>query len=378
MKNQIIVLEPNMCDGSHAEVNAGLLQIIEDIYKGSKLKFIADSKHIDTISKRKDLKNYSLTNVKVFSYSPKFLFINELLLLLRIIKILFSTRHQDVIFLLGILPINHIILSYINIFLRRNIVIVLHGQMEAFLTDTKIGKTKYYYRLSQSVFRKKDLIRYIVFGESIKKNIAFLFADESKMIIIDQPYVFEENELSPDIRKNNKIVVGLIGRADKGKNIDEFFQFVRELKKEIITGQIEVKIVGKLFEKNPADCEGLFSYHTQKIDDATMEREIQSLDYALSFTDKKFYRATPSGVVFDCIKWEKPILGLKNDFLAFYFKKYGDFGCLFDSTTQMVNYIKKHLEDETCFYKKNYEEVFNRLKKDLNIHNIKQLLKSQI
>ena len=52
------------------------------------------------------------------------------------------------------------------------------------------------------------------------------------------------------------------------------------------------------------------------------EKEVIQLDFVISFTDKNYYKATPSGVFFDCIKWEIPILSLNNDFIEYYFYKY--------------------------------------------------------
>lgn len=374
MLPKVIVVEPNMNGSAHSEVNAGLLSIISRIYSSYWLGFIADKRHVTNIENKTSLDAYQKKYIKVFDYAPKFFLINEIILIFRLLKILILSKKTDVIYLLGIMPISHIVLSFFNILLKRKVIIVLHGQIEALLPNTKIGKTKYYYKISQFVFKIKDHLRYIVFGESVKNNIAYLFRDKDKMITIDQPYIYPEQ--LPNTKKDEKqIVLGIIGRADNTKNIQAFYEFIEKIQSEILSQKIKVKVVGKLSGLIPEKCVGKFSYFTEKIDDEIMMKEIQTLDYALSFTDNSYYRAIPSGTFFDCIKWEIPILGLKNDFISHYFRKYGEVGKIFDTIDDMVSFIRcleyQKQEDQ-------YTSIFQRLKNDLSIDNLTRKLESQL
>lgn len=379
MSKKVIVFEPNMNGPAHTEINAGLLKIIEKLSSGKSLEFISDEVHLNSLRKKIDLAKWNINKIKVIDYKPKNFLMMELMFLYRSTKILVFSKDIDSIYFLGILPISLNILSIINIFLQRKIIIALHGQMEAFLDNSKIGKTKYYYYLCQYTFNNRDNIRYIVFGESIAKNLDFLI-ERKKMLIIDQPYMME------NIQKENKkikfpIVIGLIGRADKSKNVIEIFKLLDSLEKEIINGLIQVKIVGRLYVPISDKYKRLVSYYTETISNEALENGIQSLDYALSFTNEEYYRATPSGVLFDCIKWKLPILALKNDYISYYFKRFGNFGELFNNTEEIAKFLKDLISDineKGNLDLSNYDKTFNIIREELDINNLSEMLGKQL
>lgn len=379
MKNKIIVFEPNMNSPAHTEVNAGLLSMIQDIYIDNNLTFIADEKHYESLAKKIPLDNWKYENVKIFPYSPKYFIINEFLLSLRLIKIIILNKNTDTIFLLGILPISHIALSIMNKYFNKNIIIALHGQMEAYLPNTMIGRSKYYYLLSKNVFKKNDNLRYLVFGKSIQDNIKFLFPN-NKNIIIDQPYLFSSNKKLNIKPLKIPIVLAVIGRADKGKNIKQLFSLIDLLEKEIDDGLVEIKIIGKLSFPIDNKYEKYLTYYREAISNEVFDLELSNVDFSLSFTDENFYRATPSGVLFDCIKWNIPVLGLKNDYITYYFQNYGEFGRLFPNVHGMANYIRELIVDNNNYNSKKVEmdSAFQKLKEEISLESLKKKIKAQL
>ena len=378
MKNKIIVFEPNMNSPAHTEVNAGLLSMIQDIYIDNNLTFIADEKHYESLAKKIPLDNWKYENVKIFPYSPKYFIINEFLLSLRLIKIIILNKNTDTIFLLGILPISHIALSIMNKYFNKNIIIALHGQMEAYLPNTMIGRSKYYYLLSKNVFKKNDNLRYLVFGKSIQDNIKFLFPN-NKNIIIDQPYLFSSNKKLNIKPLKIPIVLAVIGRADKGKNIKQLFSLIDLLEKEIDDGLVEIKIIGKLSFPIDNKYEKYLTYYREAISNEVFDLELSNVDFSLSFTDENFYRATPSGVLFDCIKWNIPILGLKNDYISYYFQNYGEFGKLFSNVHDMANYIRGLIVNNNYNSKTvEMDSIFKNLKEEISLDSLKKIIKAQL
>lgn len=380
MKYKTIVFEPNMNSPAHSEINAGLLTIIQNIYEDNELVFLADEIHYEAIIEKCSLLKWRYKKIQVFSYTPKYFLVNEFILIIRILKIFLLNKNVENIFLLGILPISHLLVSVLNTFFKKNIFIALHGQMEAYLPNTMIGKTKFYYLLSKKIFRKDDGLRYLIFGKSIENNIDFLFSDNNKKIVINQPYRLNNVENSSISTLQSPIILGVIGRADKGKNIKQLFELIDLLKFEIDEGFVEIKIIGKLSFPIESKYEKYLTYYKDFVTSEIFNIEISSINFALSFTDEKFYRATPSGVLFDCIKWNIPILALRNDYISYYFRSYGDFGKLFSSTQDMASYIRDLVKNKDIHNLEisRINSVFYDLKCSLSVENIEKELKEQL
>ncbi len=362
MEKELIVFEPNMNSNPHSEINAGLISVFEKIFRNTDNFLYGDKRHIRCLEKKKDISNWQIRYVKTFDYRPLFFLINDLFLILKINRILRKHRKKEsIFFFLGIMPLAHIYLSLRNKISKRNIIVCLHGQMEAYLPDTTIGLSRKYYMLSKNIFRRNDNLRYIVFGESIKSSIKFLLENEEKILVIDQPYIFN-SRISRDLVLRDKIVLGFIGRADKTKNIEELFNLINIIKDDILRGNIVIKIIGKLQYEYPKEYDGLFAFYSKILDQYEFEKELNSIDFALSFTDRNYYRATPSGVFFDCIKWEIPLLSLDNNFISYYSKKYGKIGMIFRNTTEMGNWISEELIQRK-FNNQNLVEISQNYKK---------------
>jgi glycosyltransferase involved in cell wall biosynthesis len=277
------------------------------------------------------------------------------------------------------MPLAHIIISFFNSFLQKKCIICLHGQMEAFLEETKIGKSKYYYRLSKFVFKRNDAIDYLLFGESIKFSLLHLFDSRKKLIVIDQPYIY--GELNKKLNSRRTIItLGLLGRFDQSKNVQQFFVFLDLILPEVIASKIHIKIVGRVNCEIPMQYLKYLSIYDRFLTKDEFENELSQLDFVISFTDKNFYKATPSGVFFDSIKWELPILSLKNSFLDYYFEVHGNLGMLFENTNDMVNYINRIVKDTVLLNeeKRTFKNNIKLLKSKLSIANISQNFKNQL
>jgi len=380
MGRDIVVYEPNMNSSPHSEINVGLLSVFELIWEKNTKFFYGDKRHINYLKIKKNIENWNLINFKTFKYIPLFFLINDLFLIFKMRKIFKKhTRKNTVFVFLGIMPFSHIYISRYNKRHKKNILLCLHGQMEAYLKDTKIGISKNYYRLCKNVFKEDDdNIKYIVFGESIKENIKHLFSNECKIITIDQPYIY------PSIRKNidskNKITLGFIGRADKTKNISELYKLIDILKYYIEKDRIEIKVVGRFNYNIPLKYERLFTYFTSTVAPEKFQQEINTLDFAISFTGKEYYRATPSGTFFDCVKWEIPLLTLENDFTNYYFNKYGSMGRSFSDTSQMGLWIIDELIQKDTYIGQIFEieKSYKRLKDDISINSLAIKLAEQL
>jgi hypothetical protein len=115
-------------------------------------------------------------------------------------------------------------------------------------------------------------------------------------------------------------------------------------------------------------------------DIVSLEKDVAHLDFVISFTSESYYRATPSGVFFDCIKWEIPILSLNNSFINYYFTKYGKVGEIFTDTSEMVGFIKDNLINSVSDFNQYflYLENIKKLKHFLSVEKLSEQFAKQI
>jgi hypothetical protein len=372
IKNKIIVFEPNMNFYPHSEINAGILSLIELVYKNNKLVFKADKRHYNAIQEIREFNNWAYEPTKVLSYEPKFFLINDFILIFKITRVIFNLKKTDSLYLLGIMPLTHIFISFLNSLLKKQCFICLHGQMEAYLDNTNIGRSKHYYGLSKFTFKRNDNINYLFFGESIKNNLLFLFNSRKKLIVIDQPYIYKELK-DKDITLGKKIYTfGMLGRFDYSKNIKEFFCFLNLMEHEILENKVVIKIIGKVTCEIPEKYRNLISFYDRSLTKEEFEKDVAHLDFVISFLSESYYRATPSGVFFDCIKWEIPILSLNNPFINYYFSKYDKVGEIFTNTPEMVEFIKDNLINSVYDFN-NYMLYLKNLKKLKHFLSVEKL-----
>lgn len=374
--DNIIVIEPNMNSLPHSEINAGFLVLIESVIESNNYTFIADKRHSSAILELTNLQKWNVINSKTYNYTPVFFLLNELILIYKIIRLYIKSSRRDIFFFMGIMPVAHIFLSFLNRFSKREIFICLHGQMEAYLKQTKIGKTKYYYRLSKFVFKSNDGIDYIIFGESIKKKLIFLFNKKKRLINIDQPYLYDKSQRHL-LGTKEPYVLGFVGRFDKTKNVKDFFIFVDGLKEELLKNKIQIKIVGKVNFDIKDEYLNLFSFHTETLSKVEFENEIKNLDFVISFLNDDYYKATPSGVFFDCVKWQIPILTLENDFVNYYFDQYGRIGEKFPNSNEMSNFVKSNIIYKDVDFK-NYISDINKMRESISVNNLKYKFINQL
>lgn len=369
--NKVIVIEPNMNSFPHSEVNAGLLYVIEKTTSGDKI-FISSQKHYDETNKIYDLKNWKKRFIKVPTFNVKIIVLLDLLLLLRILKIVFTLKKEDQLFLLGSYPITLFFISLINFLLKKKINIVLHGQMEAFISKNKIGYVGNYWKWVRFIFKMNDNIRYIILGKSIANNLNFLFKEKSKIIIIDQPYFYKINF---GIKSRGDVLnLGFLGRFDKSKNIQYFYRLLDIIQPLIEDGLVRVSIIGKIEGEIEEKYINLVNFKNKSIDNNEFEKLALAQDFVLSFTDRNFYKATPSGVFFDCIKYSKPLIAFPNDFICYYFNQYAQLGFVCETVEDMSKQIVLLLNNKNV----NFNDNFRQIRESLSVDNISAEFKLQL
>lgn len=252
--------------------------------------------------------------------------------------------------------------------------------MEAYLPLTKIGYSKYYYLISKFIFKRNDNLRYVVFSDTIFNAIRFLFkGTTNKAIIIDQPYVFDNNGQSLSKVVNDKpLRLAVIGRGDKAKNIDSLFLLVKKLEPLIKDGFLTFSVIGKMYTKIPEDCHNLIEYNYNGYNNDEFNKRIIKIDFSLIFADKDDYRAIPSGSFFDSLKWDKPVISLNNDFVNGYFRKYNNLGYICNNEEEMINVIKYITQNDFTIEYKQFINNISLAKDKMSIENISKNFQYQL
>ena len=94
------------------------------------------------------------------------------------------------------------------------------------------------------------------------------------------------------------------------------------------------------------------------------------MDYAVFLHEKESYYLRASGVFFDAINYNKPIISIKNSYFEYYFNKYGNIGYLCNDINEMFNIMKLILTNkEKANYMQQTKNI-NFLKNDLSIKKI--------
>ncbi|MFD2598076.1 hypothetical protein ACFSQ3_03845 [Sphingobacterium corticis] len=372
---KLIVVEPNMHSYPHSEINAGLLSIMQEVFPFSTKYFYVSSGHLNALQDFFDHKKWKVRNINVIPFTPWRIPLLDLILMFRLLFIYYKMHKDDHLILLGIYPLSNWVLSLLNRFSKRNVLICLHGQMESYLQNTTIGVSKHYYNLSKHVFKQKDYLRYIVFGQSIFNNVSFLFPDHSKAIIIDQPYVYD-NESYGEILGAPPLNLGFLGRFDKTKNVQSAFNLFQAAKDLRDRGLVKISIIGRVSEEYIGKFDNDISFSSDSLPRDKFIEEVLKQNFIISFTGPSFYRATPSGVFFDCIKYGKPLIALRNEYLEYYFKKYCALGYLCDSVEEMYSIIKDLAENPQHLV--DFQESFDTVRTELGLSKIAERLKEAL
>lgn len=377
---RILAIEACQRNMEHVAINTALLSVVSQIFTDYSIHFWAEKKHLRHISKKIRINPHS---IRFIPYRLFLLPFFDLLASFNVLYVLFISRKNDVILITNRLPLTHIIFNFFNLFFRRQAIITLHGEMEAFVNPSRMGKTRYYFKLHRIAFRLKNKkTRYLILGEPIKKAILnHIPLKPANIICIDHPIDYDT---SPPHYNNSKSTLsfGFVGRAVLEKNAQKIFQLADMLRDLVEQKKIRLEIIGSINSDVKSYANNLVEYAntSQMIDQKVYVDKIANLDYILCFLDESSYKAIPSGTFFDAINYEKPLLALKgNSFIDHYFSKYEGIGHLCDGIEDMAMLLKK-LCSNMDMAQQHYHSLVNHLKnakKELSLPNIAASFRSQ-
>ena len=324
----------------HYEFNKNILKLICKIEQ-KKIKYFGEEEQVENLETQNfEEIEFNIINVKINNKLEKIkhYFSN--------LKKINNENNKKIIILTG-LPI--LVLLGKFIFKNKEVYIFLHS-----LDQIKLKKCKYnLFKIAIKIlFFSK--FKYIVLGENIRENLIKLVPEiKDKVFSIDHPYSFNKNNINKKF--NGKVRISTCGIITYEKGLNNIYEFIDK-----IGNNFEFKHIGKSMEEIQEGYLKYFPYKKELVSQEIYENLIDELDYILILYPINSYKLTASGVYFDCIKYNKPLLGLRNEYFEYMFKKYGAIGKLFDTVDEIIEYLKndrKILEEEQHIFWKNMKDI---------------------
>ena len=369
----MIVFDHRQKGLSHAQINALIISILANqISTTNRLYLFSEEEHykallqiykkhkIDIDNKINYLKIDIPHDISVREYKRLF---SEIKILLKILIFTIKNKETDIISLYTSVWQLYLFIIFSFIFPHIKFYSIIHGELERIiLTKYKTMPLKFLYHLFLGIalplnIRVKKNFKYIVLGESIKKNLiskkTFL---KNNIIAIDHGYIFNEHL---NYRKNfgKKLKFGIFGMIFEEKNGTNLIALLNKLN-EIPDKNFEIDLIGHIRQENMYKELKKYSFvniHAEIkkfLSAEEFDKLAQEIDYAIFTYDRSLFKLTASGTFWDPISYYKPIITLKNDYFNYYFNKYKDIG-----------YISENIENL-------FDIIFKILKKpDINIYN---------
>ncbi len=376
----------------HTPINAAFSTIVSKIWPDEELDLYFQSRHVGNVSRIMERNQVPLSPFhfhKIFVLphhnNPIKIFACYLISLHQDLRLLINAKPGPVFFL-SANPFSLYFIKWVNLLVKKNVSVVLHAELEYLNKENdKLHRfpnnlMRKWYRM---VFWKmlKPNFRYIVLGENIFNNVKKVKEAPfpvDRFVVIDHPYFYprQNREQVIDFVATSTLNVGTIGHMAVAKNSHLIFELANALGNEVDAGKVSFRIIGNLSACMNPYMNSRVSILSNKsfMPRVAFEEGVQALAYILFFYSDSQYQFIASGVFFDAVAFEKPIIALRNSFFEHYFKRFGDIGFLCHSVDEMVSVLRN-------FDSQRYQNQVNNirlLKEELSLDQIALSLKKQI
>jgi len=354
MKSNFLLVEPSKVGDQHITFISSYIEAINlnknimDLYN---FKFIGSS---STIENLEVLKNLNIKSEIIFVVNPdkRRLVFKTLVEFYQVVRLIFKKNNLDILLISCILPTSLIFIEILNkLANKKNIFIVLHGEIEGILNSEKHDPRRigFWSNIWFSYLCGKSKLRYVVIDKFIKDKLN-LIRNNLEFITIPQPI----KALHFKKTSFNKKTLCFIGYRTKNKGYEIFKGLAKD------KGEYNFIAIGGGIVENLSDGS------IQKIKDREHYlNEISKADIALFlYTDG--YQLTLSGAALDAISVGVPILALPRPFFSHLNSVFGDNIVLVKSS---LDEIIQSIDNKLC--DKNISENFNEVNESVySLHNV--------
>ncbi len=334
----MIILVEIQCKGwEHNRVNSSLIRQIIMAFPRETIKLYADEEHIKGVNGF--LSQYGVCieseSVEVFDYHYRnYERADEYAVILQ--NIVADNSEAKCVFLLScnkgiILAMNRIC----DMFPSVSFHLALHGALEEVCWEpVKIGLIKHVYRLLWSIKHRKkhpdnsdaisikecieqciaDNCRFIIFSPCFREELEGLLSEKAVDRISFIHLAFYDGESKTNGRFDDKIVIGLYGQAVN----DNAYKIINEYNSKYDNGSVLFEVVtnseSEILSLRNVKRLGV----SGRIPDEELVEYIRSFDYIMVPYDQNQYKVSVSGILYDGISYEIPLLMLDSPHLCYY------------------------------------------------------------
>lgn len=348
---QINIVDSFFHHSEHEIINTSLLLMITTghqcvHYYGSTSSIYNVKKLLTEQKKTHVLDNVTFTTIKLPPPLSKDIYRNLISALYNIWFTLILPNKHLTIFNYNNYLSGHLVNLISKLFSKR-VIICCHAEIEMLGSAIPNGRIALKQRLLNHLFRKNRwgyYLRFLVFGDSIITNLREILRKDaySKILSIDHPYFSSLGKADHINQSFKNVKIGVVGVIKKEKGLQNLLEIASSLQREIREKFLDIITVSKIVGSTEAlQRLSISIYNTGE---KLLSREeysqiISSVNFVYFPYDMNGYRLTASGAVFESIFSEKPIIALKNDFFEYLFNKYGAFGILCDSNSDLTKKI---------------------------------------
>jgi hypothetical protein len=372
----MIIFEPQCIGYEHAEVNAAYILLISKAFPDERIVFFGEKKHLELV--RGELAYSSSADVQYCVIEVPRLnqsYLRRLTIELFNIRYIFlvAKRQNTNIFLLSITSASLLASKIFGFGLRFKIYIVVHGILETINRRPNSLLAKLFWFRRYFINGNFNNLKYILNSKFVEMNVLALFPLLKDHIrSIELPYIFENYDRKEYNNPVDTVLFSGAGVAAVSKGSHLFFKLAKDVLSRKNLQNIKFMYIGHFVDKKMEmyinECVQVPS-KDKPLDKSVYQTNIMKTDFLVFFYPKDLYNFTVSGVFYDAIRFEKPIIAIKTDFFSYYFDKYGDLGWLCEDYNEVVNLVEELSKSINFDKLKQISLNYRKLKEDLSINS---------
>jgi hypothetical protein len=346
------MIEQLCCGFEHVEVNSALISLVRFTFPEEEIIFFGEKNHIDWIKNSSKVLFSDINFIELElprRFYPDIIRIFSDVLIVN--KIFRFAKNHDTKFII-FCSLTSSLLYSIKFWQSRlngiKCILIPHSILETINFKPPLNPLffPFWFPYPLNIANAQN-IKYLVYGNSIKTNLIKKFPRIQDYILsIDLPYLFDDDQ---NIRKLQEdcITFGFFGVGTSAKGIDEFFSLPNHIStkynhkpKYVVIGQILDK---KLRKQIPEKI--IIPSVNKPLSRDEYEYYAQSINYSVMIHKPYLYNFTASGSFFDALKYQIPIIAIRNPFFEFYFNKLGNIGYMCSTMDEVYAKINEILRD---------------------------------
>jgi hypothetical protein len=372
----IVLADLYMTGQAHVPLNTSLITIFSKVYRNEPLAYFGDDAHISTIARRLRLPSMSMHGLPIIPHPGLLHHARipfDIINLFRLSRVV-NRNPVPAIVILSVFPITRWFLLMLKkrLFGNRQLIVFYHDELEFLFRENQlVWPWRQAYWVAKFLDGRDAGILNVALGDSIAENLKRERPTARQRIVsLLHPYDFSTDaDPSEPSRINGVKRFGIPGICNVEKNAQSIFEVASHLQRA--HPEAEFVMVGRADGMKKYD-NGLvdFEESTKLIASDEYERKMKGLDYALYFYPPHSYRLTASGALMDAIKYNKPVIALKNDFFKDVFGRAGDIGYLCEDLREMEDTIAAILTGQE---RPRYRGQLANLRKFREVHTYENL-----